>query len=460
MQIHRRNLLAGLCVPLLTASVSACGGGGGGGSSSASSSSASSSAGTAVIYTGGTEFIIETQVANSFRHSNPIGLSNGHIVTGWTDTTVVGDRAEVRAQIYTSAGARIGNVIAVNTQTSDQQQEPAAAPLANGGFVFVWADSYALEEPDPTLSLPATPADDFGGVRAQVFDANGVKSGSEIRVNTSLPGLQRGATVAGLVNGNFVVTWQDSDGDSDDDAVKAQMFNAAGVAIGTEFLVNTNTTSFQTRPAISALTGGGFVIVWHDNSQTLGDTSRLSVKAQLFDAAANRIGGEFLVNTTTAEQQWFATVTGLSGGGFAVTWEDTSLMGGDASIGSVKAQVFTATGTKIGAEFLVNTNTMGNQFSPSIAALPDNAFVITWQDNSQTLGDTAVSIIKAQVFTGMGAKSGDEFLVNTPSADTKIYPFASPLATGGFVIAWKEFSGILLDPASSEKTKARVYTPT
>jgi hypothetical protein len=390
-------------------------------------------------------------------------LSNGNIVTCWSDIDVPGgDKTEVRAQIYTPAGAKVGAEFTVNTMITDRQQEPGATPLSNGGFVVVWQDSFSLSQGGPTTPGFFVPADDSGGVRAQVYDANGTAVGSEIRVNTTLPGMQYSATVSGLFNGNFVVTWADTGGtlgDSSDEAIKAQIFTAAGVKVGSEFLVNTNTSNIQNRPAITGLAGGGFVITWHDFSGSLGDNSRASVKAQIYDASGAKVGGEFLVNTATNDLQWFTTIAPLSGGGFVITWEDESLTGGDASGTAVKAQIFAANGAKVGSEFLVNTNTASGQFMPAVAPLKNDGFVVTWQDNSKTGGDTAVSIIKAQVFNGSGAKAGGEFLVNQPSADSKVIPLIGTLSSGGFVIMWKEINGIILDPASSEKTKVRVYTP-
>jgi len=75
-------------------------------------------------------------------------------------------------------------------------------------------------------------------------------------------------------------------------------------------------------------------------SGTLGDSSESSIKAQMFDAAGARIGGEFIVNTQTNSYQSNPSITGLAGGGFVITWTDTSGTLGDASLTSIKAQIF------------------------------------------------------------------------------------------------------------------------
>ena len=135
------------------------------------------------------------------------------------------------------------------------------------------------------------------------------------------------------------------------------MFNASGVPIGDEFLVNTETRSHQSRPNITSLADGGFAVTWRDESDTLGDTSVSSVKGQIFDASGAKVGGEFLANTQTLGEQKYPAIGGLAGGGLVVVWRDASGTLGDASGTSIKAQVFDADGAKVGSEFLVNTET-------------------------------------------------------------------------------------------------------
>src|SRR5262245_55699499 len=143
---------------------------------------------------------------------------------------------------------------------------------------------------------------------------------------------------------------------------------------GSEILVNTATANDQGAPQITALADGGFVVTWEDSSHgaggATGDASSLAVKAQVFDAAGEKVGAEILVNTATANDQDRPRITALADGGFVVTWEDSSHGAGgatgDASSLAVKAQVFDAAGEKVGAEILVNTATAGAQEAPQI----------------------------------------------------------------------------------------------
>src|SRR6185295_7758213 len=113
-----------------------------------------------------------------------------------------------------------------------------------------------------------------------------------------------------------------------------------GEKLGGELLVNSTIRGFQLAPSITALTSGGFVVVWVDDSGKGGDSSDHSIKAQVFDAAGDKLGGEFLVNTITADDQTFPTVAATADGGFIVSWSDASGIGGDDNGFGAKAQIF------------------------------------------------------------------------------------------------------------------------
>ena len=209
------------------------------------------------------------------------------------------------------------------------------------------------------------------------------------------------SSITALADGRFVVSWTDlssTGGDTDGYAVRAQILNADGSAFGAEFLVNTTTSSDQFGSSITALADGRFVISWSDGSQTGGDTSSYAIRAQVFNIDGSTSGAEFLVNTTTTGTQYESSITALADGRFVISWSDGSQTGGDTSSYAIRAQVFNIDGSTSGAEFLVNTTTIGNQTGPSITALADGRFVVSWTDDSATGGDASGYAIRAQIF--------------------------------------------------------------
>ena len=343
---------------------------------------------------------------------------------------------------------KIGGEFLVNTTTAGGQFQTSVTTLANGNFVIAWTDtSYS--------------GGDANGdsVKAQLFDASGNKIGDEFLVNTETSASQRQPKTTALANGGFVIAWEDNSGTGGDDSessVKAQVFGADGRKVGGELLVNTATAGAQEAASITALANGGFVVTWDDNSGTGGDDSESSVKAQVFDAAGNKVGNELLVNTVTAGSQGGSSVTALKNGGFVVSWEDDSGLNADGAVSSIKAQLFDAAGNKVGGEILVNAATARWQDASSITALADGGFVVSWEAGSETGPDDRDSAIRAQVFGADGQKRGGEILVNSTTQGYQLAPSITALSNGGFVVVWVDESGQGGD-GSEHSIKAQVF---
>ena len=154
---------------------------------------------------------------------------------------------------------------------------------------------------------------DGNAVRAQVFNADGSVSGNEFLINTTVTNAQKDAEIVALFDGRFVVAWVDDSltgSDASSSAIRAQVFNADGTKSGSEFLVNTTTNNAQTNPSIAELSDGRIVVTWEDASDPLN----LAVRTQIFDLSTS--GRTF--NGTTGNDVLIGTVFddfiyGLSG---------------------------------------------------------------------------------------------------------------------------------------------------
>ena len=310
----------------------------------------------------------------------------------------------------------LGYEFRVNTQYDGDQFESDIAVLDDGTFIVVWTETRGL-------------AGDTSGdsIRAQRYAAGGAAIGGEFQINAQAIGDQLKPNVSPIDGGGFVVSWTDASGISDGDngGVVAQMFDAAANKIGNEFVVNTQTVSAQSFSMVARLTSGGFVVTW-------SDFVNQDIKAQVYAAGGAAVGGELTVNTQMSGLQEKPRVTGLSNGGFVIVWEDDGGTLGQQE--TTKVQMYDATGTRIGGEFLVNATTAGDQRGADVAALPGGRFVVSWSDSNDG------GNIKAQLFDATGAKVGGEFTVNTTTGGQggQVGPSVSPLADGGFLIAWTD----------------------
>ncbi|MEX2119535.1 MAG: hypothetical protein WD847_08060 [Pirellulales bacterium] len=266
------------------------------------------------------------------------------------------------------------------------------------------------------------------GVYAQRFNAAGAKVGGEFRANNTTADQQLWSSVAMDDDGDFVITWTSGEQDGDGLGVYARRYNASGVAQGGEFLVNTHTADDQRWSTAAMDANGNFVITWSSFGQDELDSS--GVYAQRFNAAGTKLGSEFRVNSTTAETQYLSNVAMNSSGAFVITWSS-----GDPDSGAldVFAQRYASNGSAQGGEFLVNTHTDNAQFNSSIGIDDDGDFVISW---TSALQDGSSNGIYAQRFNASGVKQGSEFRVNTHTSGNQAFSTVAMNGSGGFVISW------------------------
>jgi hypothetical protein len=368
-------------------------------------------------FTASQEFQVNTHTANAQVDSATTALKDGGFVVTWQSYDQDGDEGGIYGQRYDETGSPVGNEFQINTEASEEQRLPSISSLEDGGFVVIW-DSANQESIDSY------------GVFGQRYDANGNTVGNEFQVNNETNENQFSAAVAGLADGGFVVTWQSDEQDGDDYGIYAQRYDASGNTVAGEFQVNTETTSHQDSPAITALDDGGFVITWQSFLQ---DTFSYGIYGQRYDVNGNTVGGEFQVNTTTADTQYEPKITSLLDGGFVITWTSSNQ---DGHVSGVYAQRYDNAGATVGGEFLVNTTTAADQKAPAIAALKDGGFIITWESRAQDGGTSSTYGIFGQRYDDDGNTVGDEFQVNTTFDGNQIDSSLAVLEDGDFVVTW------------------------
>jgi Putative Ig domain/Bacterial Ig domain len=332
---------------------------------------------------------------------------------GTTAYSAQADAATI-AVLTGSPDLSTGAEFQANSASAKEQESPAVTALADGGFVTVWQS----KDQDG----------DNWGVYGQRYDAAGNAVGAEFQVNTYATNEQQSPSVAALADGGFVVAWQSKDQDGDNWGVYGQRYDAAGNAVGAEFQINTYSTVEQQSPSVAALADGGFVVTWQSKSQ---DGDNWGIYGRRYDAAGNAIGAEFQVNSTTAKEQQSPSLATLADGGFVVTWQSKDQ---DGDNWGVYGQRYDPAGTAVGAEFRVNTTTAQEQQNPSVAALADGGFVVTWQSWDQDGHEWGVY---GQRFDAAGNPVDLEFQVNTEFSTHQQDPTVVGFAGGGFLVTWQ-----------------------
>ena len=162
------------------------------------------------------------------------------------------------------------------------------------------------------------------------------------------------------------------------------------------------------------------MIAWQDGSATGGDTSSDAIRAQRYDASGVAQGPEFLVNTTTTNKQEFPRTAGLNNGKFVFAWRDNS-NGTDADI---RADIFAPNAAPTGAVVISGTPAQGQILAADASSITDadglGTFSYQWSTGATgtsytlTQGDVGSTITVTVSYTDGGGTV--ESLTSAPTS--------------------------------------------
>lgn len=282
----------------------------------------------------GAEIAVNTTTTSAQKASAVTGLSDGRFVVAWEDSaSLVGDASfsALRAQVFSSNGARLGGELLVNSTTQGGQFDAAVTALENGRFVMTWTDT------------SGTGSDSSWAIRGRLFNSDGSAAGNDFQVNSTTAGTQYQPAVTALQDGRFVVVWTHWGTNVE---IRAQIFDTNGNPNGAEIGVSAATPSTAFAPTVAALADGRFVVAWYDQRGAENDPGD-SIRAQVVNPDGSLTGLKFLVNTTGLGVQDSPSVTTLADGRFVVTWTDASLTDGLVNDRQVRAQIFDPRGSAV-----------------------------------------------------------------------------------------------------------------
>ena len=355
----------------------------------------------------------------------------------------------------------------VNTITADRQRLPGVAMDADGNFVVAWHSDAPSSK-----------------VHGQRFDVDGHPLGSEFWISTNTSVGYVPPDVAMDAAGNFVVTWNSSDGS--EEGVSARCYSANGVPLTGEFRVNSYTASRQLSPSVALNDAGSFVVTWQSARSDLDPLGAWHVCGQAYSAPGARVGTEFVVtqvpyglwpdvamddsgNFTVAYERignnnhppkgWYVQTRrydananpkgdavqhtddlghgigphiAMDGSGNSViAWPDDP---DEWRMYDIYARRFDSTGDPVGDAFRVNTTLDGAQHGESVAMNDDGQALIAWMSRDAELDDRDIF---GRLYSGDGVPLGGEFRLNTYTDGDLRYPAAAISDNGRFVVVWQ-----------------------
>ncbi len=321
----------------------------------------------------------------------------------------------------------LGEELEINTCTDGNQRFSRIASDESGNFVVVWQSQNQ---------------DGSGyGIFARCYDSNGDPIGDEFKINQYTAGDQLFPAVAMNNSGKFIVTWDSQKGDNFE--IVARLYDSLGNPLSNEFTVNNEPylnrfCGYVKSSSVAMDDIGGFVVAWRSwlkDGEGSWETSNIFVRR--YNAQGQALGNQFKVNVIKADGP-----TNCSNGpviymdlvgNFVVAWRGLGDTGQDQ--GGIYGRRLDYNGNFLSGQFPVNTFTEGNQYAPAIGGDDDGNFLVTW--NTST-GDSYYDVA-AQRFDLNGDPVGDEFKVNTYTANNQAGSTCAMNNSGNFVVAWHSY---------------------
>jgi hypothetical protein len=368
-----------------------------------------------------------TLLTGEGRQINPsvTTLAGGGYVVAWLTVTSL-EVPQVRAQIFDSTGAMVGDELVLSQQPilANLLLIPEITALPDGGFVATWAAPTIAQFPNDTTNY-----------FVRRFDAGGNALTPELVVNDQVQaGFSSSIDVITLAGGGFVVEWSSAG------QPKVQVYDASGSPMGADRVVGfeSNGTPVGTDTAIVGFTiipmdNGGFAAVWMGTEPDFAN-----VYYQPFDGFGNPV------------QEPLKLLS--SGSNFRLTAMDATFLEDSGELVLVVRGVLTDDSP---AMMAIRYNSAGQAVDTSdsifpalalniaahqVTALAGGGYLLSW---AQAESDGTVDLLYTQRFDSQGEKVGEQMLV--ASVDSSPGNFdVSATQTGGAVFAW-ESQGIF-DP--------------
>ena len=250
-------------------------------------------------------------------------LNDSNVVVIWSSFDQAGGNSQldVYAKILSPSGATVQSEFLVNQYTNYNQRNASVTALKTGGFVVAWvseqerilAPNLGSNTVTTTASQIVTPTVD---IYARLYSSNGVAAGNEFLVNTDSDPCAR-PSLAAASDGTFMVAWcaHDAEVSSNGWDIVARPYSSAGTG-GPVVTVNSTLYGDQYSPHLAVI-GLDYLVAWTSLGQ---DGSREGVYGQFVHSDGTRVGGEFLVNTTTVGQQMQPAVASDGVSQFLTVW--------------------------------------------------------------------------------------------------------------------------------------------
>ena len=343
-------------------------------------------------------------------------LSNGNFVISFLSSSTADDGQDIRARFFRLDGSAIGPDIRVNETTAGTQTGLSSLALNDGSILITWRSPDTLNSGNSHL---------YG----RRFSADGVALTGEVKLSASGADGSYSFSQRSGSSGVILFAYQN------DGEIQGRSFDPATLEARTsEAQLNTTLTGTPASVAFQSLSNGNYLLRFESpEGGTNGTEIRNRVfsvdsNGNFTAVSINSSTNDYLVNTTASGDQTGVRSNRLADGRVLEVWQSTDT--GDGSGTTIRARYMSSTGTPTGSDFVLNTTTDDNQRSPIILGFNDGRRLVWWHSFENSTTDT----IRGRWVDHNGALGASDFVITT-LPDTSVPGFTLALMADQSVIA-------------------------
>jgi len=248
----------------------------------------------------------------------------------WPDDYLGGENSSLSGQLISPAGALLGGVIAITTNS--QQRIQSMRPMAFGGgkYLVTWDDHREGTN---------------WGIYGQLVSSEGSLVGASFVVSSPTDGQDEKGAAVDFDGTNFLVVWQHNSTAGGNHYVTYGVFISPSGSVGSPFAIS-ETVSLDRNPLTVAFNGAEYLVVWNSDFQRDGVGMPLwNLYGRLVTPTGSFLGDEFTVVTNGNP-----TFPGLAfdGANYLLDWNQGGLFSPSAS---VQARFLNSSGQPAGPQF-------------------------------------------------------------------------------------------------------------
>jgi len=355
---------------------------------------------TAIIDRNGPEFVVTDLTTGAQSTPAVAAIGDDDLIVTWYGQRSQDDSTSV---VWTR---RVTHSGPIGAEVRVSQVELVAA-----GSIFP-AIATARGRPASIIAWTDEDANDgsFSGIFGRLMNANLDPLDDAFQVNNLVTDYHQTFSSAAMrSDGSFFLVWHDPGHivELPRSNIRGRLFGSDGTPLGDEFLIAATADGEPLGPRVVAYQEEFLVTFSALSPEASTGNESYDIYVRAYDIAGNG-AVPFRVNSVIEGDQIFSDIAACADGRFVIVWQSAAA-NDDPDVG-IHAQWFDAAGQKAGEEFLVNTYTLGLQNRPTVAMTPDCRAVIAWQSSDQD-GDQAG--VYGRLVNADGRPASAEFRINT-----------------------------------------------